>query len=62
VIISIHDLNLASRYCDRLIMLKNGKIYAAGGREVLEPRNILSVYGIKARVIKDGGHKIIVPV
>ena len=47
VIISIHDLNLASRYADKIIMLKQGKITAAGNPfSVLTPENIASVYHV----------------
>ncbi|MCL1977070.1 MAG: ABC transporter ATP-binding protein [Candidatus Bathyarchaeota archaeon] len=51
VIVSIHDLNLASRFCDKLFMLKRGCIYAMGTpEEVLTAQNIEAVYGIKADV------------
>ncbi|MEM2098603.1 MAG: ABC transporter ATP-binding protein [Candidatus Bathyarchaeia archaeon] len=51
VILSMHDLNLASRFSDRLLMLKRGSIFAAGTPElVLTEENIESVYGVKARV------------
>ena len=39
-IMAIHDLNLAARYADRLIMMKDGMIYAAGEHfSVLTPEN-----------------------
>ena len=51
VIVSMHDLNLASRFSDRMLMLKNGCIYALGTpEEVLTEKNIEAVYGIKANV------------
>jgi iron complex transport system ATP-binding protein len=51
VIVSIHDLNLASRFSDKMILLKNGEIFAAGSPEVvLTEENIESVYGVKCRV------------
>ena len=41
-----HDLNLAALYCDRLIMIKNGQVYADGTPgEVLTPEKIHEVYG-----------------
>lgn len=53
VIISIHDLNLASRFSDRLFLLKDGSIFAAGTPEsVMTEENIEAVYGIKSRVTK----------
>lgn len=51
VIVSMHDLNLASRFSDRMLMLKKGCIYALGTpEEVLTEKNIEAVYGIKASV------------
>lgn len=51
VIMAIHDLNLASRFSDRILMLKKGSIFAAGTPEmVLTEENIAAVYGVKARV------------
>lgn len=49
-----HDLNIASRYCDRLILLHKGRIFAAGGAEnVLTGENIEKVYGVKVTVKQD---------
>ncbi len=49
-----HDLNIASQYCDRLILLFEGKIFAAGRiGEVLTRENIEKVYGIKVTVKED---------
>jgi len=45
VLIALHDLNLASQYCDRLILLKEGRIYADGRpQEVITAANIKAVY------------------
>ena len=52
VIVTMHDLNLASRFSDRMIMLKQGKIFAGGTPElVLTEENIEKVYGISCKVI-----------
>ncbi len=51
VIVTMHDLNLASRFSDRMLMLKKGCIFAVGTpEEVLTEENIDAVYGIKAKV------------
>jgi len=51
VIMAMHDLNLASRYSDKLVMLKNGKIFSIGTPEkVVTSENIKSVYGVEATV------------
>ena len=45
VLMVIHDLNLASEYCDRLILINHGKIYTQGTpEEVLTFQNIEDVY------------------
>ena len=47
----MHDLNLASRFSDKMIMLKQGKIFASGTPEsVLTEENIEKVYGINCKV------------
>ncbi|AAM06154.1 ABC transporter ATP-binding protein [Methanosarcina acetivorans] len=61
-ILVIHDLNLASRYADKLIMLKDGKIYAAGDPvSVLTQKNIRAVYGVEAAVVLEDNLPHIIP-
>lgn len=49
-----HDLNIVSQYCERLILLHKGRIFAAGGaRDVLTGENIEKVYGVKVTVKQD---------
>jgi iron complex transport system ATP-binding protein len=51
VVAVFHDLNLASQYCNKLILLNNKKIVSAGlPEEVLTPENIKKVYNIDALV------------
>ena len=51
VIVAMHDLNLASRFSDRMLMLKQGCIFAVGDPvSVLTEENIETVYGVKSRV------------
>jgi iron complex transport system ATP-binding protein len=53
VLAVFHDLNLAARYCDSAILLKNGKIFSAGGlAEVLTSENIKNVFHVDAIVQK----------
>jgi len=51
VIIISHDLNLSLRYCDKLLLLKEGLVYSHGRPEdVLTVDNIKKVYGVEATV------------
>ncbi|MGM5483135.1 MAG: ABC transporter ATP-binding protein [Nanobdellota archaeon] len=61
IIIAIHDINLAARFCDKFIMLKKGQIHDAGSKKILNKENIKEVYDIKADIISNENHFIIVP-
>ena len=62
-IMAIHDLNLGSRYSDRVIMLNGGTIIDAGNpSSVLTPENIKQVYGVEAVVRNESGRPYIVPI
>lgn len=51
VVAVMHDLNLASFFCDQLVFLKEGQIVCQGPtNEVLTPDNIEAVYGVEAEV------------
>ncbi len=46
VLAALHDLNLASQYCDRLVLINNGRVHAQGTpSEVITAENIKEVYG-----------------
>lgn len=54
VVIVLHDLNLAARYSDQLVMLAGGKLFDSGDpATVLTAESIKSVFGIDSRVITD---------
>ena len=61
VAIVLHDLNLAIRYCDRFLLLKDSTVYAYGGPEVITPQTINEVYGMQAEIIEHQGIRLIVP-
>ena len=61
VIMISHDLNIAARYSDNIILMHNGGIYAAGSpKEVLTEENIRTVYGVESKIIDDEGRPYIV--
>lgn len=61
VIVVIHDLNLAMRYCDRFIFVKDGKIYAYGGSEIMTKECLENVYGMAFDIIDYEGIKVAIP-
>ena len=53
---SVHDMNLAARYCDRIILLQKGKIIANGTpEEVLTVERIRSVFHVNTEIEKKYG-------
>ena len=51
---AMHDLSLAARYCDRLVLLHSGRLVAEGPPEdVLTPRNIRGAFGVEALVYRE---------
>ncbi|QYF72451.1 ABC transporter ATP-binding protein [Cryobacterium sp. PAMC25264] len=65
VVMVLHDLNLAARYADRLVVMRAGRIIAEGPpAEVLTEAVVLEAFGLTARIIADPvcGSPMIVPV
>lgn len=65
VVMVLHDLNLAARYADRLVALRDGRIVAAGApAEVITEELLAEVFGLAARVIEDpvAGSPLVVPI
>ena len=55
ILIVLHDLTLAARFCDRLILMHEGKVAAEGPPgAVLSPEILARIYGIRARYGEDG--------
>jgi iron complex transport system ATP-binding protein len=54
VLIALHDLNLAARFVDRLVILHEGRSYADGAPgDVLTEMMLHQVYGVEAHVERD---------
>ncbi|ASK28088.1 ABC transporter ATP-binding protein [Neisseria chenwenguii] len=54
IVMVLHDLNLAARYADCIISLKNGKLLAQGApQEVITAENVETVFGLKNQIIQD---------
>lgn len=60
VIMSIHDINLALKFSDRYLLLKDGIIKDYGDNSIINTENIKSVYDIDAEIISHRGRKILI--
>ncbi|MCE5337243.1 MAG: ABC transporter ATP-binding protein [Methanomicrobiaceae archaeon] len=62
VVAAIHDLNLAARYCHRIMMLKEGRVLGEGAPSSLLTGGMMrAVYGIEAVVKDEMGVPYVVP-
>ena len=61
IVIAAHDLNTVAEYCDRIIMMKEGRIAAYGTpEEVITEKNIREVYGVVSDIINHDGRIVMV--
>lgn len=61
VIIAIHDLNLALRYADNFMLLKNGAIISMGGQEVITEENLETLYDVEINKVTNGDQVYVFP-
>lgn len=62
VVAVLHDLNLAGRFADRMLLLHEGRIAAEGEpSEVLVPEVLGPVYRVAVSVIADGKRRMVIP-
>lgn len=61
VVIVLHDLNLALRYCDKFLYLKNSQVYSYGDIETVTSRTISDVYGVDVEIVERRDMKIVIP-
>ena len=62
VLAVLHDLTMAARYCDRLLLIDRGTLAADGTpAEVLTPARLADTYGISAFIRQDGAAPLVVP-
>src|SRR5206468_9008109 len=63
VLATMHDLTLAARFADRVIVMHEGRLVGEGSpAEALTPERLASVFGVDAQVIELGGARIPVPI
>lgn len=61
VLVSLHDLNLALRFADRFLLLRDRTVLAAGDAQALTPERIAAAYGVRVQFARVGGHTVVVP-
>lgn len=57
----MHDLNMALRFADGFLLLKEGELLATGGKELLTAELITAAYGLEVRMHQLEGVTVVVP-
>ncbi len=62
VVVALHDLSLAARFCHSIVLIDDGRALAAGpAKEVLTPAHLAAAYGISASYHVVDGVPVVVP-
>jgi iron complex transport system ATP-binding protein len=62
VVVALHDLSLAARFCHRVIILHHGAAICAGPpQDVMTPDHLAAAYGIAARYHTIEGVPLVLP-
>lgn len=59
-VVVIHDLNLALRFCNKMLFLKDQEVYACGGPEIVTRETLEAVYGVGVEIRNLDGRKVVV--
>lgn len=60
-VFTMHDLNLALRFADRYVLVKDGTVFKHGGRDIITPKNIEQVYEVRVDVETINGYQVVIP-
>lgn len=62
IVVVLHDLGLAARFSDRIVLLKEGQVIADGTPEaVMTPEILAQAYAVHARSFEHEGERVVVP-
>ena len=62
ILMANHDINLLTRFCDRILLLHDGKIIADGKpNDVVTQENIRKVFDIEVEIVQSGGVNYVLP-
>ena len=61
-IVVMHDLNIAVRYADKFLLLKEGRVLNYGGREIITTENIEQLFEISVIIENVNGIPVVIPV
>ena len=60
VVMALHDVNLAARYCDHVLLLDRGAAIAGPAAQLLTSERLSTLYGVSLRGLSDNGRSVFV--
>ena len=61
-VMTMHDLNMALRYADQYIFLKDKTIYGVGKTDEISSKMVEDVYGVPVEIVYHKGSQVVVPI
>ena len=61
VVVVIHEPEHRPAFCDQFILLKKGRLFAAGNKQIITAQTIKEIYQINAEVMTISGVPVVVP-
>lgn len=61
-VVALHDINLALRFVDHFLMLKEGVVHALAPKDAITSRDIEEVYGLKVILTSVENYRVVIPV
>lgn len=60
VLCVIHDINLAIKYADEFIFMKDGEIVKQGDKKIITKKLLKEIYGLESHIFEEDGEKFII--
>jgi iron complex transport system ATP-binding protein len=58
----MHDLNLALRYCDNVVLMRDGRVDAQGApQDVFTQDRLQRIFGLDVSLVAHQGHRLVYP-
>lgn len=61
-IVAIHDLNLALRFADHFLLIRDQRVHGIADHNTPDATMIEQVYGLRVSMQEVAGHRVVVPV
>ena len=61
-VMTMHDLNMALRFADKCLFVKEGRVFQSCRTQEVKAETIESVYGVPVEILHHGGYPVVIPI